>query len=593
MGKMKPLPKLILFLLLVGGLFFGAKQAMYYGWIPRPDALATLVPLEADLVDAQVIDHNLANIKVLPLPDKTVSTKSNKEIRWLIWAWNSQMGFLYANGGPVTTKGSLIEDSGAKVRLIRQDDVSQMQNELVTFATELSNGNTNPRSGAHFVNIMGDGAPAFLAGVNERLKELGSEYTAEIIGSCGYSRGEDQFMGLPEWKTDPQTARGALVSGVLRDGDWNLAMRWANINGIPNNPDETTFDPDALNWVATDSYIDASQKYISGYCEDRPVKGQRGETKRVCVNGVVTWTPGDVMVAEKKGGLVTLISTKDAIFQMPSTIIGIKKWNQDNAETVIKILDAIAKGSDQVRVNPQAFRRAAEISTTVYKEQTPEYWMKYFKGVTERDVKGLSVQLGGSAVSNLADNLQLFGLSGGPDIYKATYETFGNIAVQQYPTVMPSYPPYSEVVNKQYLSSLASRVDQQRTTTAEEISYSSAPIQNVVGSRNYSITFRLGSAVIDPRSFAVLNEIANDLLTSRLSVEVHGHTDNTGNPAGNMVLSQQRAQSVRDYLLNVGGNAIPDVRVRTFAHGQEEPIADNATESGRAQNRRVQIVLGN
>lgn len=72
-------------------------------------------------------------------------------------------------------------------------------------------------------------------------------------------------------------------------------------------------------------------------------------------------------------------------------------------------------------------------------------------------------------------------------------------------------------------------------------------------------------------------------------VIIEGHTDNVGNPASNQKLSEQRALAVRDWLV-ISSN-IPASRFATKGYGDTKPIADNATENGKAQNRRVEIIL--
>ena len=246
-------------------------------------------------------------------------------MRFYHWAWNAQTGLILATGGKQAAEGSLMCKHGVNLKLIREDNTDQMQALLATFAEGLKKGESNPTAGAHFVAIMGDGSATFLKALNDRLRKIGPDYIGVVVGSAGYSRGEDKFMGPPAWKANPQKARGGLVAGVLRDGDWNIALKWLGDNKIPNNPDETSYDPDALNWVNASDYIDAGQKYVSGFCTElKNIK--TGAKEKHCVDGVVTWTPGDVTVAEKKGGLVSIVSTKEYRSQMPNVIIGNKKW---------------------------------------------------------------------------------------------------------------------------------------------------------------------------------------------------------------------------------------------------------------------------
>ena len=75
-------------------------------------------------------------------------------------------------------------------------------------------------------------------------------------------------------------------------------------------------------------------------------------------------------------------------------------------------------------------------------------------------------------------------------------------------------------------------------------------------------------------------------------IEIHGHTDNVGNPKANMALSEGRAFAVKSWLEKSSPANFPSGRIRVFAHGQSNPVAPNTTEPMRARNRRVEIILG-
>jgi outer membrane protein OmpA-like peptidoglycan-associated protein len=604
--RLTALGKIIL-LILVVGIAAGAwnfwqrgGSGMMSKLAPEAKTKESTVPTKANLPEAAPSTGvQPVSTTAFTMPGTEPGCTDKPEVRWLLWAWNSQMGAMLANGGPQATKGSLMCKNGVNLVMKRQDDVTQMQTELVTFAQELKNGNPQPKKGAHFVAIMGDGAATFLKSLNDQLKRLGPEYTAKVVGSCGYSRGEDKFMGPAAWKANPEAARGGVVAGYLRDGDWNIAQKWLGDNGLKNNPDEKTYDPDALNWVAASDYIDAGQKYIAGYSETRPVvrNGKRtGEMKKITVQGVVTWTPGDVTVAKEKGGLVSVASTKEYSSQMPNTIIGINKWMQSNRPIVQGMLQAIMDGGDQVRSNPDALHYAAGISAKVYGEQDAAYWEKYYRGVTEADKTGQMVELGGSSVNNLADNLLLFGMvEGGANLFEATYTVFGDIVKDQYPELVPNYPALSSILDTSYLAAIRKTVAPAQIRTAVNSvkpQASQGKTGAVLSRRAWKIPFQSGKADFSPAAAKQLQQLRRDLLVAGgTTVEVHGHTDSQGNPQTNMNLSESRAFAVKKWLEKQSPVNFPSGRVRVFAHGQTNPVAPNGSEGGRAQNRRVEIVL--
>ncbi|WP_437881461.1 OmpA family protein [Pseudomonas sp. LRF_L74] len=104
-----------------------------------------------------------------------------------------------------------------------------------------------------------------------------------------------------------------------------------------------------------------------------------------------------------------------------------------------------------------------------------------------------------------------------------------------------------------------------------------------------NITFATDSSDIASNFYTPLNNLANSFKQfNQNSIEILGHTDSTGSRAHNMDLSQRRAQSVANYLLAQG---IDGSRVSTAGLGPDRPIASNADQAGRSQNRRVEINL--
>jgi peptidoglycan-associated lipoprotein len=102
--------------------------------------------------------------------------------------------------------------------------------------------------------------------------------------------------------------------------------------------------------------------------------------------------------------------------------------------------------------------------------------------------------------------------------------------------------------------------------------------------------FPVNGATLSDEAKSRLSELANKLKTDNRNVylEIQGYTDSTGGPAANLALGQERAEAVRLYL-NEQGVALN--RMATISYGQDNPVASNNTKDGRAQNRRVVLVV--
>lgn len=110
-------------------------------------------------------------------------------------------------------------------------------------------------------------------------------------------------------------------------------------------------------------------------------------------------------------------------------------------------------------------------------------------------------------------------------------------------------------------------------------------LQNIIE----SLQFNVNSSNINPSSYDELNRLAKIMQEDPdLRLIIRGHTDNTGNPNNNLELSVNRANAVKDYLVQQG---VEVGRIAAFGYGETRPIASNDTEEGRETNRRVELDL--
>jgi outer membrane protein OmpA-like peptidoglycan-associated protein len=410
------------------------------------------------------------------------------------------------------------------------------------------------------------------------------------------SDGEDKLIGPKEWKTNPQLMRGALVSSVIGDGDWVVAVNFAFANQIPVNPDIKTYDPDALNFCPSenDDYINSVKELIKSQMTGftiplKEVKDGKmtGKTINKKIDGATTWTPGDKLAFDALTGFTDVVSTKEFSNQMATTLVVVKEWALQHEKIITSILKNTYIASNQIKQYDEWAVFASKAICKTYNLENPSYWYDLFKG-QKGNKSGVDYNVGGSRVLNYADALQYYGITDGVNRYKAVYDQVSTYLTELNPcgfneSVAGGVVPYDEAVNLYFLKSIndidagvTKKVDYTQTKTT------------VLAKGEWHINFATNSTAIN--STKELETIYGLLIQAEDSkVKLIGHTDNVGNPQSNMTLSIGRANSVKNWLINKG---IPENRFQLVdGKGDTEPIADNGTRAGQADNRRCEIVI--
>ena len=160
--------------------------------------------------------------------------------------------------------------------------------------------------------------------------------------------------------------------------------------------------------------------------------------------------------------------------------------------------------------------------------------------------------------------------------YLACIHTGGNVLLN---VSHPDYPFYSEnfQVERSYT---------ELSPYLKDIALQPTDVGTVVTLKN--VFFDFDKADLKPESFVELDKLADYLKTNSIRIEIGGHTDNQGTDEYNDRLSENRAKSVYDYLVSKG---IPADRLQYKGYGSRVPVADNATEEGRAANRRTEFKI--
>lgn len=576
------------------------------GWIPGKETLMQVMGKKVVLSDAAPL-KNVTNVPLLPFPsNKVIGT--GPEVRANVMGWQSQNGLGYANGGGQTTEGSIMANNGVtNFKIIREDNCNNQVNNLIAYGQawdKAGRGTANPSKGVHAVSFMLDGSPSYMAALKAGLAPY--NLTPKIVTSFGISAGEDSVWGSEAVLKDAKKLRGAVMIGVMYDGDNNIGIKKAYDNDVAVNPDPKTYDKNKLNLIPADDYLKAVDMAIAGVTETRQevVNGVKtGKTIQITTDAskgkavggptvvemlVATWTPGDVRLAEGTN-LVPIASTVDNYWQMPEAFIVIKEWADANKPLVKKIIKSGLEGGAQVKVHDKALYKSCELAAKYYatdaspaQEKQAKYWYDNYRRreITNKD--GQKVTVGGSANFSIEDNIVAFGLDkgdGGPAA--SSYTAFGDKMAELWPQQMSAYPAWQEAFDDTFIKEIVGE-----TTINPELEmkpkYDKATVSQTVSSSAKPIQFDSGRATVTSVGRGQLNKLYNDINITGLYVTIIGHTDTAGDPQENMKLSEARALAVKNYLVSKG---MPENRFRVEFYGESQPLPGANDE----QNRRVVI----
>ncbi len=166
-----------------------------------------------------------------------------------------------------------------------------------------------------------------------------------------------------------------------------------------------------------------------------------------------------------------------------------------------------------------------------------------------------------------------------------------NAITGEYKIALPVGKKYGFSASSEGFYSINENIDLTTNITENEIKKDIMMVPIVIGEsiKINNIFFEFGKYELLPDSYPELNRLLK-LMQEKptLKIQIEGHTDNVGSDKANIELSQNRANSVYNYLVEKGIDAN---RIKVFGYGKSKPIANNQTDEGRQRNRRVEFVV--
>jgi NitT/TauT family transport system substrate-binding protein len=286
------------------------------------------------------------------------------------------------------------------------------------------------------------------------------------------------------------------------------------------------------------------------------------------VDAAVAWDPDMTDAVAKRPGSKKIYDTRIANRLIADILIVSDSFSAKHPDTLLKFTQGWLDGVEFIKTQPD---RAYNLIGAVKDFNIPSDLAK--------------TMLGGVKLADYADNVSFMGNAGSNSDYANIFQMAQDMYHEALIIKHSNNPEDS--LDRRYIAKL--RDSYSMASTEAPIEYKEpAKGATPLATQHRSIYFDPNSARMSLDSRAVVDELAGTMRAyENTVVDIEGNTDSTGSRAYNIQLSHQRADAVKDYLVEKYG--FPAVRLRTAGNGPDKPLDSNATAEGREKNRRTDI----
>lgn len=527
--KLKPGAKILIGVMATGLIGFGLYQAR------DTSIMRKIIPQKKEAGNVSPDDFGTNNKGSNTATDKKspdIASSDEQTINVGIVTWGGYAGGIVANNGfEANTNSVFYKKYGYKVRLVVIDDFAQSR---AAFAVGGTKGG---------IDIVWSTVDAY-ALEYPQLAQKGVEPKA--IMQYDWSRGGDAIAVTKDIKTIADL-RGKKISVAQATPSHYFGL-WALAQGNVKNNE--------VNWVFTTSAPEAANLFKAGK-----------------VDAAISWSPDVYIAAEARGKI--LISTREATNLIADIFIARGDFLQERPKAAQAFVNGWLAGVAEAKANPsKAIRLMAE----------------NFQGIGVPDAEGMWKDV---YLPNLQENLNFFaiGAKKEPTGYHSIFDTAGRIwkkvgESNELADVSGSFDP-------RFLSAAKAQLPGQNAATKAAATFAFKPLsgaqksKTAIISKKVSVFFPTGSSTLDENAKYIIDYEVAPLASTFGSayIRIAGNTDNVGDRASNVALSQQRAASVRQYLINRYGFSANKFIV--VGNGPDKPVAPNTNDEGRSRNRRT------